>query len=59
MRRAGLATVAAAGLALLAFTWWPNGEYRPIQPGERGTIQGAVASLAEIPTGRPEPHRRA
>ena len=25
--------LAAAGLAFLAFTWWPNGEYRPIQPG--------------------------
>lgn len=47
------ATVAAIGVGLLAFTWWPNGDYRPIQPGEKGTIQGAVASLAEIPSGRP------
>ena len=31
-----LLTVALAGA--LAFTWWPNGEYRPIQPGERGTV---------------------
>ena len=53
VRRTGLVTVAAAGLTLVAFTWWPNGEYRPIQPGERGTIQGAVASLADVPTGRP------
>jgi putative peptide zinc metalloprotease protein len=53
VRRTGLVTAAAAGLALVAFTWWPNGEYRPIQPGERGTIQGALASLAEVPSGRP------
>jgi putative peptide zinc metalloprotease protein len=53
LRRSAVATVAAAGVGLIAFTWWPNGDYRPIQPGERGTLQGAVASLAEIPTGRP------
>jgi putative peptide zinc metalloprotease protein len=47
----GLATVALAGV--LAFVWWPNGEYRPIQPGERGTLAGGVHSLADIPTGRP------
>jgi putative peptide zinc metalloprotease protein len=35
------------------FLWWPNGEYRPIQPGERGTIQGGFESLSAIPTGRP------
>jgi putative peptide zinc metalloprotease protein len=44
-------TAAAAGLAL--FVWWPNGEYRPIQPGERGTLAGAVKAAAAIPTGRP------
>ena len=32
----------AAAIALAAFTWWPNGDYRPIQPGERGTIQGGL-----------------
>ncbi|MEA2311915.1 MAG: putative peptide zinc metalloprotease protein, partial [Solirubrobacteraceae bacterium] len=53
LRRGGLATVAAAGIGLVAFTWWPNGDYRPIQPGEKGTIQGAVASIAQIPSGRP------
>jgi putative peptide zinc metalloprotease protein len=51
--RAVFATVAAAAIALVAFVWWPNGDYRPIQPGERGTIQGAVQQLAAIPTGRP------
>jgi putative peptide zinc metalloprotease protein len=53
LRRSALATVAVAGVGLVAFTWWPNGDYRPIQPGERGTIQGALASIAQIPSGRP------
>jgi hypothetical protein len=52
-RRALVVTTATAGLALAAFTWWPNGDYRPIQPGERGTIQGGLHSVAAISTGRP------
>ena len=52
-RRAGVVAAAATGVALAAFTWWPNGEYRPIQPGERGTIQAGVRSLAAVPSGRP------
>jgi putative peptide zinc metalloprotease protein len=47
----GVSTIAAAGAA--AFIWWPNGEYRPIQPTERGTIQAAVHDLRALPTGRP------
>jgi putative peptide zinc metalloprotease protein len=47
----GIGTITIAALA--AFTWWPNGDYRPIQPTERGTVQGAVRSLAAVPTGRP------
>jgi putative peptide zinc metalloprotease protein len=51
---------AGALAAFLAFTWWPNGEYRPIQAGERGTIQGGIRQLAAVPTGRPSltPTRR-
>jgi putative peptide zinc metalloprotease protein len=33
-------------LALLAWTWWPNGQYRPIEASERGT----VADLATFAT---------
>jgi putative peptide zinc metalloprotease protein len=34
----GLAVVAAIGCAgALAFVWWPDGQYRPIAPEERGT----------------------
>ncbi|MFL6012048.1 MAG: hypothetical protein ACJ734_09725 [Gaiellaceae bacterium] len=43
----------AAAAALLGYIWWPNGEYRPIQRGERGTIQGAVQQYRRIPAGRP------
>jgi hypothetical protein len=53
LRRGSVVTVVAAAIGLVAFTWWPNGDYRPIQPGEKGTIQGAIASLRAIPSGRP------
>jgi putative peptide zinc metalloprotease protein len=46
-----LAAGAAAGAA--AFTLWPNGEYKPIQPGERGTVTGGVQALSEFSGGRP------
>ena len=47
-----LLTVGLAGA--LAFTWWPNGEYRPIQPGERGTVADAIDGVSEsVGTGRP------
>jgi putative peptide zinc metalloprotease protein len=52
-RQAALALAGAAGLALAAFSWWPNGEYRPVQPGERGTLTGVVNEVAALPTGRP------
>jgi putative peptide zinc metalloprotease protein len=52
-RRAGLSLVAAGLLGFAAFTWWPNGEYRPIQSGEQWTIQGGLSSLSKIPSGRP------
>ena len=50
--RAGSVLAAAALLAGIAFMWWPNGDYKPIQPGEKGTIQGALAEFAAVPTGR-------
>jgi putative peptide zinc metalloprotease protein len=49
-----LALVAGAALiAGLAFLWWPNGEYRPIQPGERGTVADGLRTISKVPTGRP------
>jgi putative peptide zinc metalloprotease protein len=53
MRRFGLISGTAAVIALLGFVWYPNGEYKPIQRGERGTVQGAVAQFGQMPTGRP------
>ncbi len=50
-------TVVLSGIALvgfLGFTWWPRGEYRPIRPGERATIQ-EVARTAASTLGRARP----
>ena len=52
--RRGLVLASATGAAgLLGFVWYPNGDYKPIQPGERGTIQGAVAQISHVSSGRP------
>ena len=61
VRRGGLGVLLTAGVALAAFTWWPNGEYRPIQPGEKGTVGSGVQALSAVPTGRPSltPEREA
>jgi putative peptide zinc metalloprotease protein len=52
MRRLGLVTGSAAVVAALAFVWYPHGAYKPIQPGERGTVQGAARQFGQISTGR-------
>jgi putative peptide zinc metalloprotease protein len=51
-RRAVVAAAGAAVVAAIAYTWWPNGDYRPIQPGERGTLTGAVEQIKDAPSGR-------
>jgi putative peptide zinc metalloprotease protein len=51
--RGAFVVASAAAAAFLAYIWWPNGDYRPIQPGEKGTVQGAIRQLAEVQTGRP------
>jgi putative peptide zinc metalloprotease protein len=38
----------------LAFAWWPHGQYRPIQPDERGTLLDGI-SLAVQQTGLGSP----
>jgi putative peptide zinc metalloprotease protein len=53
MRRLGVISGTAALIALFGYVWYPNGEYRPIQRGERGTVPGAVAQLAAVRSGRP------
>jgi putative peptide zinc metalloprotease protein len=52
VRRAGVTLAGAAVVGAIAFTWWPNGEYRPIQPGERGTITGGLMQLSRFSSGR-------
>jgi putative peptide zinc metalloprotease protein len=51
--RVAYGLVASVAIGLVAFSWWPNGDYRPIQPSEKGTLAGAVHSLRYIGTGRP------
>ena len=51
--RGALVLAAAGAAAAAAYVWAPNGDYRPIQPGERGTLGGAIRQLAAVPSGRP------
>jgi hypothetical protein len=51
-RRAAALAAMAAAIGAAAYTWWPNGDYQPIRPGERGTVGEALASLPDAPTGR-------
>jgi putative peptide zinc metalloprotease protein len=51
--RAASVLAGTALVAFLGYIWWPNGDYRPIQRGEKGTIEGAVDQFAAVPTGRP------
>ena len=51
--RIGAGTVVLALAATAAVLWWPNGEYRPLQAGERGRIQDAIAAVRHVPAGRP------
>ena len=52
LRAAYVASLAAAAGAV-AFIWWPNGDYRPIQPSERGTLAGAFGEFGQLSSGRP------
>ncbi|MFP5298116.1 MAG: hypothetical protein ACLGHL_03915 [Actinomycetota bacterium] len=47
----GIGVTACALFA--AFVLWPNGEYRPIQEGERWTLTESFSALSESSTGRP------
>jgi putative peptide zinc metalloprotease protein len=52
-RRMALLAGTAAAVAFATFLLWPNGEYRPIQPYERGTLVGGIRQLNDVPSGRP------
>ncbi|HEX2048673.1 MAG TPA: hypothetical protein VHF27_12975 [Acidimicrobiales bacterium] len=51
--RLGATVAMAAVVAGLAYTWWPDGDYEPIRPGERGTLTEGLRAIAEAPGGRP------
>jgi putative peptide zinc metalloprotease protein len=44
--RAGAVLLAMAALGALAWTWWPDGDYTPIRPGERYTLTDAAAAVS-------------
>ncbi|MDQ6727702.1 MAG: hypothetical protein M3066_16270 [Actinomycetota bacterium] len=48
-----LGAVVAAAVGGLAYTWLPNGDYKPIGPKERGTLGEGIAAVAQLPSGRP------
>jgi putative peptide zinc metalloprotease protein len=43
----------AAVVGVFAYVWWPNGDYRPIQPGERWTAGQLVTAVKDVASGRP------
>jgi len=54
-RHRAVAVVAAlAMLCGLAYAWWPHGNYRPIEPWERGTVTDAlpIAASSGLEPGR-------
>ncbi|HEX7166301.1 MAG TPA: hypothetical protein VF230_04900 [Acidimicrobiales bacterium] len=53
VRRSLVSVALVAAVAFAAFTLWPNGEYRPLQPGERLTVADTVRDLRQVKTGRP------
>jgi putative peptide zinc metalloprotease protein len=53
LRRAAVVAVAVAAAGGAGWVLIPNGDYRPIQPTERGTLQGGVAQFRAFTSGRP------
>jgi putative peptide zinc metalloprotease protein len=53
LRRALVVAASAAIVAVSAYVLYPNGEYKPIQPGERGTVQSGLREFSQVRTGRP------
>ena len=45
--RALVIVVGALLIALVAWSWTPRDQYRPIQPNERGTLIGAIESVID------------
>ena len=45
-RRVVLAAAVAGLVALLAWAWWPSGQYQPVRASDNGTLSGAVRLLS-------------
>jgi putative peptide zinc metalloprotease protein len=45
-RQAGVAVATAALVGLLAWAWWPSGQYQPVRPTDDGTLVSAVQGVA-------------
>jgi putative peptide zinc metalloprotease protein len=55
-RRAALALATAGLVALLAWAWWPSGQYRPVRASDSGTLVSAVRTVrAPQAAVRPQP----
>jgi putative peptide zinc metalloprotease protein len=52
-RRTMVLGASAGILALLAFSWWPDGRTTPYRPGESGTLTQQVDSFAYVGKGSP------
>jgi putative peptide zinc metalloprotease protein len=35
--------------AFIVAVWWPNGDYQPLRPGERGTIPEGISGMRAVP----------
>jgi putative peptide zinc metalloprotease protein len=59
--RLALCAVTVAAVGGLVYTWLPNGDYRPIDRRERGTLGEGLAAVRQVSGGRPSllPEQRA
>ena len=48
-RRALLALATAGLAALLAWAWWPSGQYQPVRPTDNGTLLGIPQTVTRPP----------
>jgi len=53
LRRAAVLAVTMVAAGVAGWVLLPNGDYRPIQPTERGTVQGGLEQFTAVGTGRP------
>ena len=51
-KRAAFVLIAGTALAGLIYVWLPNGDYKPINRRERGTLVDGVRAIEHVSTGR-------